>query len=528
MSKDMLKAIQTIRDLNPEYEYHLYDDTDRYDFIKNYYPQLLDAYENLLPGAFKADLWRLLIIYQYGGVYIDIKQVHFLPFSRIIRPDCKVFVCQDLQPGMLWNALFGAVKNNPYIEYYIVNMIININNNYYSNDVLGITGPKLMGECFNKMLNRHPKEIWELRRYNDVDVVLNSYVHNDKVVDKQGVVFGRVTYDGYYSRDRKQDYREMYRNRNIFKNNNHKELISHERGIIGNYPIGLKVKIIPEWLDNIIHPIPVVKDSTLTFEYINKDCFLNSMKLECSNGDETFVIPLNGEVKFKQLNMGNPDNKIPKTIFQTGSSNYQEPFMYEPMKAFRRLNPEYDYYFSDNHDRLAMIKNNFSSDILQAYNNLAAEVHREELWACCVLYLYGGVYLRNKASGLRALRDIIPSNADLILCSNSQSTNTISGDIICSVKEHPYLKLAIDIYVKNILNKNKLDFKFSIPLTLAYSRYHELKTANENNIINLLQQTKDGYITSNNEKVINTNNRIYDEMNNTIIYEDIQILQLTR
>ena len=59
-------------DKNPEYEYRFFDNNDIYEFIKKEFPQYLRAYRKIKHGAVKADFWRYLIIYKYGGVYADI------------------------------------------------------------------------------------------------------------------------------------------------------------------------------------------------------------------------------------------------------------------------------------------------------------------------------------------------------------------------------------------------------------------------------------------------------------------------
>ena len=59
--------------LNPEYEYCFYDNNDCDIFIKeNFDERIYNAYCKIIPGAFKADLWRYCVLYKYGGVYVDI------------------------------------------------------------------------------------------------------------------------------------------------------------------------------------------------------------------------------------------------------------------------------------------------------------------------------------------------------------------------------------------------------------------------------------------------------------------------
>ena len=54
--------------------HYLFNDADCRAFIMNQYPpDVLMAYDRLIPTAFKADLWRYCVLYKYGGVYLDIK-----------------------------------------------------------------------------------------------------------------------------------------------------------------------------------------------------------------------------------------------------------------------------------------------------------------------------------------------------------------------------------------------------------------------------------------------------------------------
>ena len=81
----MYDAVYTWIDKNPDWEYHFFDKDDRRNFIKDNFPKkVLDAYDNLIPGAYKADLWRYCVLYIHGGVYTDIKAVLLLGLNDVI------------------------------------------------------------------------------------------------------------------------------------------------------------------------------------------------------------------------------------------------------------------------------------------------------------------------------------------------------------------------------------------------------------------------------------------------------------
>ena len=78
----MQQAVNTIKAHNPEFQHFLYDDNMCREFIKNNFPEdVLRAYDYLIPGAYKADLWRYCILYKKGGIYLDIRYVPFENFK---------------------------------------------------------------------------------------------------------------------------------------------------------------------------------------------------------------------------------------------------------------------------------------------------------------------------------------------------------------------------------------------------------------------------------------------------------------
>ena len=82
--------IAQLKARNPGWEHRLYDDRDIEAFIAgNFDPAVLAAYKRLNPafGAARADLFRYLMLYKHGGVYLDIKSSCTHPFDEILKPD---------------------------------------------------------------------------------------------------------------------------------------------------------------------------------------------------------------------------------------------------------------------------------------------------------------------------------------------------------------------------------------------------------------------------------------------------------
>ena len=95
----MYKNLENFIKLNPEYNYTFFDENDIQNYLNNNESfELLEiskndfkqAYEKIKPGAGKADLFRLLIIYDKGGCYFDIDSTCLVPLKEIIYPDDEV------------------------------------------------------------------------------------------------------------------------------------------------------------------------------------------------------------------------------------------------------------------------------------------------------------------------------------------------------------------------------------------------------------------------------------------------------
>lgn len=80
--------ISSIKSLNPDYNYKLWDDGDITTFIQEHYGEIiLGYYKRIAPihGAARADFFRYLVIYKLGGIYLDIKSTTRLPLSTVIK-----------------------------------------------------------------------------------------------------------------------------------------------------------------------------------------------------------------------------------------------------------------------------------------------------------------------------------------------------------------------------------------------------------------------------------------------------------
>jgi hypothetical protein len=189
-------SVDAMRALNPDWEYNLYDDADVEAFVERHYgTSMLQRYRRINPryGAARADLFRYLLLYKEGGVYLDIKSTTRSPLSKVLRADDAYLLSQwrnetggrfrkwglyhDLShiPGGEFQQWFiVAAPGHPLLRAVILNVLRNLR--VYSPDlhgagriaVLRTTGPIAYTLAIAPHLSRHPHRIVE----SDTDLAL--------------------------------------------------------------------------------------------------------------------------------------------------------------------------------------------------------------------------------------------------------------------------------------------------------------------------------------------------------------------
>jgi mannosyltransferase OCH1-like enzyme len=112
----MQDAMQTWKDLNPEYEHGYMDDVQAAEFVlKEYGKEWHDIFTSFPVGVMRGDLWRYLITYKYGGVYTDLDTKCHQPISSWILEDKGFIVCPENNIHFCqWT--FAAEPNNPILK----------------------------------------------------------------------------------------------------------------------------------------------------------------------------------------------------------------------------------------------------------------------------------------------------------------------------------------------------------------------------------------------------------------------------
>ena len=152
--------------LNYGYKYRFYDKQDRLDTIiavsklKGVDPDLVDAYLNIVAGAFQADLWRYCILYLEGGFYFDLGTYPIGSINNFVENNTEYLFVIDLNKQKkegehnLANGFIGCIPRSNLMLNCINRVVENVRNKMMNGSILDFSGPGVLGRMCNQMLQR--------------------------------------------------------------------------------------------------------------------------------------------------------------------------------------------------------------------------------------------------------------------------------------------------------------------------------------------------------------------------------------
>jgi mannosyltransferase OCH1-like enzyme len=210
-------AILSFIELNPEFTYMYYDDNDIIKFIQSKFSQkCVDAYNKIIPGAYKADFFRYCILYIYGGFYFDNKQINRTPINVFLN-DNDIYLCLDVFDNLLiekryYNAIMFSAPNHIAMENCIIKCIENIENNFYGKSPLEPTGPILLYEVAKKYKPVFFYKLEYLKLFDD------NIKNKSVITDANNNIIVNICYKGYYNKEKNDNYYDKYwKSKKIYK-----------------------------------------------------------------------------------------------------------------------------------------------------------------------------------------------------------------------------------------------------------------------------------------------------------------------
>lgn len=182
--------IAQLKELNPDWDYQFFDDERMKSYLNSKLrPEEWALLQEVNPkyGVVFADIFRYVVIYNEGGVYLDVKSTATRPLSKTISPDTAFVISQwpnkvgqpyvgfGLHPELAdvpggefqqWNVI--AEAGHPFLKAVITRVFQNIRNytpSQFGTDaygVLRVSGPIAFTQAIYPLLEHYPHEVLDL------------------------------------------------------------------------------------------------------------------------------------------------------------------------------------------------------------------------------------------------------------------------------------------------------------------------------------------------------------------------------
>ena len=145
---------ESIQRFCPGWTYHLTDDQENLQFVKEHFPQFLDLYQSFDREIYRVDMVRYLRLYLYGGVYLDLDLELIKPLEDLLTEEGNLYLVRTPNLGGYTNAFMASA---PGVEFWIrcIHEIANrvVHKPFYIQGdlkVLWTTGPQMITSVATK------------------------------------------------------------------------------------------------------------------------------------------------------------------------------------------------------------------------------------------------------------------------------------------------------------------------------------------------------------------------------------------
>lgn len=188
---------------NPEYEHIIYTDEQMNDYMSsNADKDIKDAYWKMNHIVAKADIWRYTILFNNGGVYLDIDSEITGSLDSLINKSDEAIISPEINENLFiqWGLIFN--KKHIFLEETLNNILKDINSQKNQYDHHSLT------------VGNYAKSIFNLTKQNKIDFEwrMPSFQKEKsfKLLNTNFKVVGNVYNDNFQF---KHKYNHLLRNR---------------------------------------------------------------------------------------------------------------------------------------------------------------------------------------------------------------------------------------------------------------------------------------------------------------------------
>lgn len=133
---------------HPRAEHRIHTDAPAREFLAGTFgPEVVAAWDALIPLSYRADLLRYALLHAFGGLYLDVSIQLLAPITR--GAPAKLHVFRDVEnvaPWILATSIIAAPPGHGLFERCIERICAHVRDDHYGQNPLCPTGPNLFGQ----------------------------------------------------------------------------------------------------------------------------------------------------------------------------------------------------------------------------------------------------------------------------------------------------------------------------------------------------------------------------------------------
>ena len=136
------EGVEKCKEKHKSYKYILWTDETMKIFVKKEYPWFYKTYNEYPHVIQRCDAFRYLVLYKYGGIYIDMDIICKKSLKPLLKYD--LVLVKSGNYDTLTNSFIVSTKENPFIKYCIDNLIkFKDSNSFFGKHlhIMNSTGP---------------------------------------------------------------------------------------------------------------------------------------------------------------------------------------------------------------------------------------------------------------------------------------------------------------------------------------------------------------------------------------------------
>jgi mannosyltransferase OCH1-like enzyme len=189
-------AVESCKNIHKDYKHNIWSHEMMEKFVKQEYPDFYNTYMSYKYDIQRCDSFRYLVLYKYGGIYLDMDIVCKKNLDSFLEYDFVIAKSSNISNLSYTNMFFMVIPNHPFIKFCIDNLPKYINS--YSLfgkhlHVMNSTGPS----CLTKMMKKYQE-----KNIKNMYVITNKEFYGDCNICNEGSCNGGI----YFSHSKGQSW----------------------------------------------------------------------------------------------------------------------------------------------------------------------------------------------------------------------------------------------------------------------------------------------------------------------------------